>query len=212
VLPVLINTPVNLSNHYRRIYEPNDGQIPAKNQVGVTREEYLKHISQLLKRTRGRELPGTFNPMIVRDLFLEQCLPWEQLTRSYTDSIWGAAREFLILVVKFVTDEATSAALIEEIIIPACDSIKQEIDNKTRELLMPHQTGHPITYNHYFTETLQKIRAERQEGELAKTLKRFFGVDNVREPYCTEHSINLGQLLKIAVAPDRTRYGAFCIN
>jgi hypothetical protein len=77
---------------------------------------------------------------------------------------------------------------------------------------MPHQTGHPITYNHYFTETLQKIRAERQEGELAKTLKRFFGVDNVREPYCTEHSINLDQLLKIAVAPDRTRYGAFCIN
>lgn len=202
---------ISRRGHYRRIYVPNDGQIPAKNQVGVTREEYLKHISQLLKRTRGRELPGTFNPMIVRDLFLEQCLPWEQLTRSYTDSIWGATREFLILVVKFVTDEATSAALIKEIIIPACDSIKQEIDNKTRELLMPHQTGHPITYNHYFTETLQKIRAERQEGELAKTLKQFFGVDNLREPYCTEHSINLDQLLKSLLhqtEPDMVRFAS----
>ncbi|GFF61244.1 dynamin family GTPase, putative [Aspergillus udagawae] len=202
---------ISRRGHYRRIYEPNDGQIPAKNQVGVTREEYLKHISQLLKRTRGRELPGTFNPMIVRDPFLEQCLPWEQLTRSYTESIWGAAREFLILVVKFVTDEATSAALIEEIIIPACDSIKQEIDNKTRELLMPHQTGHPITYNHYFTETLQKIRAERHEGELAKTLKQFFGVANLSEPYCTEHSINLDQLLKSLLhqtEPDMVRFAS----
>ncbi|KAL2803302.1 P-loop containing nucleoside triphosphate hydrolase protein [Aspergillus granulosus] len=197
--------------HYRRICEPNDGQIPAKNQIGVTREEYLKHISYLLKRTRGRELPGTFDPMIVRDLFLAQCLPWEQLTRSHTDSIWAAAREFLILVVKFVTDEATSASLIEEIIVPACDSIKQEIDNKTRELLMPHKTGHPITYNHYFTETLQKIRAERQEGELGKTLKRFFGVDDLREPYYPEHSINLDQLLQSLLQqtePDMLRFAA----
>ncbi|KAE8384244.1 hypothetical protein BDV23DRAFT_191849 [Aspergillus alliaceus] len=187
---------ISQRGHYRRICEPNDGQIPVKNQVRVTREEYLKHIGHLLKGTRGRELPGTFNPMIVRDLFLEQCLPWEQLTRSHTDSIWVAAGEFLILVVKFVTDEATSAGLIEEVIIPACDSIKQEMDDKTRELLMPHQTGHPITYNHYFTETLQKIRAERHEGELAATLKRFFGVDNLSEPYCAKYSINLNQLLQ----------------
>lgn len=202
---------ISRRGHFRRIREPNDGQVPAKNQVRVTREEYLKHISHLLKRTRGRELPGTFNPMIVRDLFLEQCSPWEQLTLSHTDSIWAAARDFLTLVVKFVTDEATSAALIEEIIIPACDSIKREIDNKNRELLMPHQTGHPITYSHYFTETLQKIRAERQEDELAKTLKRFFGVDNLRDPYCTEHSVNLDQLLKSLLhqsEPDMVRFAS----
>lgn len=36
--------------HYRRICEPSDGQIPAKNQVGTTREEYIKHIGHLLKR------------------------------------------------------------------------------------------------------------------------------------------------------------------
>jgi hypothetical protein len=95
-----------------------------------------------------------------------------------------------------VTDEATSAALIEEVIIPACDFIKQKIDNKTKELLMPHRTGHPITYNHYFTETLQKIRAKHQEGQLTETLKRFFRVENLSEPYCPEYLIDLHQLLK----------------
>ncbi|OKO91121.1 Interferon-induced GTP-binding protein Mx1 [Penicillium subrubescens] len=190
---------ISRGGHYRQICEPNDGQIPAKHQVSVTREEYIKHISHLLKRTRGRELPGTFNPMIVRDLFLEQCSLWEQLTRSHTDGIWAAAREFLALVVKHVTDEGTSTALIDEIIVPACDSIKQEIDSKTREFLKPHQTGHPITYNHYFTETLQKIRVKRQEDELAKTLQRFFRVDSLEEPYYVQHSINLDQLLKSLV-------------
>lgn len=202
---------ISRRGHYRRICERNDGQIPAKHQVGVTREEYIKHISHLIKRTRGRELPGTFNPMIVRDLFLEQCSPWERLTRNHTDGIWAVAREFFALVVKSVTDEATSAAVFEEIIVPACDSIKREIDTKMRELLVPHQTGHPITYNHYFTETLQKIRAERQEDELAKTLKRFFGVDSLKEPYCTEHSINLDQLLKSLLQqsePDMVRFAS----
>ncbi|KAJ5566725.1 uncharacterized protein N7459_010107, partial [Penicillium hispanicum] len=202
---------ISRRGHYRRICEPNDGQVPAKHQVGVTREEYIQHISHLLKRTRSRELPGTFNPMVVRDLFLEQCSPWEQLTRSHTDGIWAAAREFLTLVVKYVTDEATSAAVIEEIILPACDSIKREIDTKTRELLMPHQTGHSITYNHYFTETLQKIRAERQEDELARTLQRFFGVDDLKKPYHTEYSINLDQLLQTLLQksePDMVRFAS----
>lgn len=202
---------ISRRGHHRRIRESNDGQIPAKTQIGVTREEYLKHISHLLRRTRGRELPGTFNPMIVRDLFLEQCSPWEQLTHSHTDGIWAAAREFLALVVKHVTDEHTSAAVIEEIVVPACESIKLEIDTKTRELLMPHQIGHPITYNHYFTETLQKIRADRQENDLAKIIQRFFGVDSLKEPYHTEHSINLEQLLKSLLQqsePDMVRFAS----
>jgi hypothetical protein len=202
---------INRRGHYRPLCEPNDGQIPAKHQVGITREGYVKHISHLLRRTRGRELPGTFNPMIVRDLFLEQCSPWEQLTPSHTDGMWTVTREFLALVVKYVTDDATSAAVIEEIIVPACDSIKREIDTKTKELLAPHQTGHPITYIHYFTETLQKIRAERQEDELAKTLQRFFGVDSLKEPYCIEHSINLDQLLKSLLQqsePDMVRFAS----
>ncbi|KAL3456109.1 P-loop containing nucleoside triphosphate hydrolase protein [Aspergillus heterothallicus] len=202
---------ISRRGHYRRICESTDGQISAKHQVEVTRDEYIKHIGHLLMRTRGRELPGTFNPMIVRDLFLEQCSPWEQLTRSHTDGIWAAAREFLTLVVKHVTDEATSAAVIEEIIIPACDSIKREIDTNARELLMPHQTGHPITYNHYFTETLQKIRAERQEDELTKTLQRFFGVESLKKPYYIDHPIKLDQLLKSLLQqsePDMVRFAS----
>ncbi|KAJ5471918.1 hypothetical protein N7539_008487 [Penicillium diatomitis] len=202
---------IGRQGHYRRICEHTDEQTPDQHQLRVTREDYIKHICHLLKRTRGRELPGTFNPMIVRDLFLEQCSPWERLTRGHTDGVWAAAREFLALVVKHVTDEATSEALIDEIIIPACDSIKTEMNAKTEELLMPHQKGHPITYNHYFTETLQKIRAARQEDEISKILQQFFGVDCLKDPYYSTHAINLEQLAKTLhqhSEPDMVRYAS----
>jgi hypothetical protein len=37
-----------------------------------------------------------------------------------------------------------------------------------------------LYYNRYFTETLQNIRAKREEDGLAKTLQRFCGVDSLR--------------------------------
>ncbi|KAL2795462.1 P-loop containing nucleoside triphosphate hydrolase protein [Aspergillus keveii] len=182
--------------HYRHVCEAGGGKKKSKHQIRVTRAEYTAYIGKLLRQTRGRELPGTFNPMIVRDLFLEQCGPWETLTRKYIEDVWSAARNFIILAVRHVADDATSTAIRDEIIFPIFDTLRQEIEQKTTELLVPHKTGHPITYNHYFTETLQKIRAERREAEISKTVQRFFGVSNLGEPYLISTSINLNQLVR----------------
>ena len=46
---------------------------------------------------------------------------------------------------------------------------------KLAELLIPHQKGHPITYNHYFTETIQNMREKRLEAEVTRRLSNFFG-------------------------------------
>lgn len=182
--------------HYRHICAKGGGMGGSKRQIRITRTEYTTYIGKLLRQTRGRELPGTFNPMIVRDLFLEQCNPWESLTRKHIHNVWTAARNFIILVVRHVADEATSTALIDEIILPIFDLLLREIEQKTAEFLVPHKAGHPITYNHYFTETLQKIRAERHEGEISKIVQRFFGVSNLDEPYLTDSSINLNHLVR----------------
>jgi hypothetical protein len=131
---------------YRRLCSSHDGAFSPEGQLLVTRDEYISHIKSLLKKTRGRELPGTFNPMIVRDLFLEQCSPWEGLTTRHTTTVWEAAREFLRLAVGYVADEATAKALLEEIIVPALEDLRQTLQQKTKELLLPHQRGHPITY------------------------------------------------------------------
>ncbi len=153
----------------------------------TTREEFMDHIQHLMQRTKGRELPGTFNPMIVTDLFLEQSSPWEAITRSHIEKVWKAAKKFLSLTNTYITDAATSKALFQKIFEPALNQLLGTLSTKTAELLKPHQKGHPITYNHYFTEALQKVRNERSKDEYTRIITDFFGTSSLNSVYLNQH-------------------------
>lgn len=100
-----------------------------------------------------------FNPLIVGDLFHEQSALWERLMRLHLKAVWEAARAFLELVTSHLTDEITADALLREVIDPLMEHRYRDMTAKVVvELLMPHQKGHPITHNHYFTETIQNMR------------------------------------------------------
>lgn len=161
------------AGHYREITDYKDathlgGAIP------ITREDLLKHIDDLIHKTRGRELPGTFNPLIVSDLFLEQSRPWGAIVRAHIQSVWESARVFIDLVTSHVADGSTSRMLQEEVFGPAMAKILKDMENKTSELLSAHKDSHPITYNHYFTETLQNLRRKRMECDIDKIVRDFF--------------------------------------
>lgn len=164
---------ISKRSYYRHLCEAQDQESPSGSQIVFTRQDYIAHIEGLLKRARGRELPGTFNPMIVTDLFLEQCTPWGFLTRDHIGAAWAAAKSFLKLVADHVADEATASALNNELIAPALDKLRGALDGRTTKLLLPHQNGHQITYNHYFTESLQHIRNGRQRGQISQVILHF---------------------------------------
>lgn len=197
--------------HFRHVLETEDQRPVSKRQVLLTRENYIQHIETLLKRTRGRELPGTFNPLIIKDLFQEQCDPWEDITQSYITAAWVAAREFLHHAVSYVADEATSKSLFEKVILPTLRDVRQVLEKGSKGLLIPHQRGHPITYNHYFTETLQKTRADRQKEAICQALHSYFGVDALSTSEPKLHEINLQGLLNSLLQttiPDMTRFAS----
>ena len=202
---------ISQRGHFRHVLETKDQKSSSKRQIRLTRDEYLKHIETLLRRTRGRELPGTFNPMIVKDLFQEQCGLWEEITHGHIVAAWTAAQEFLQHAVSYVADEATSKALFNKVILSALGDLRRDLEKATKELLMPHQRGHPITYNHYFTETLQKTRAARQKEALREALQSYFGVDTLSTTEPVLHQINLQGLLNSLLQttiPDMTRFAS----
>ncbi|KAI0615932.1 hypothetical protein TUN199_12103, partial [Pyrenophora tritici-repentis] len=57
------------------------------------------------------------------------------------------------------------------------ERLTAELRNKITELLKPHDTGHPITYNHYLTENVQKSQSKRQAQEIKRSLERILGRD-----------------------------------
>jgi hypothetical protein len=145
----------------------------------VSRERFLEEISEMLERTRGRELPGMYNPLIVGDLFFEQTQPWEKLAERHLKAVWEATRAFLDMVISYLTDEDTAEVLLIEVIGPQMDERWAQLETKLRELLLPYQKGHPITYNHYFTETIQNMRHRRMEEEVTRRLSTFFNIKQI---------------------------------
>lgn len=121
--------------------------------------------------------------MIVGDLFLRQSQPWANLVREYVDRIIAAARTSLELVIAHLADVSTGEGLLGEIINPAFERCVQELRQKIEEVLQPHRRGHPITYNHYFTDTIQKARRDHAKKQQSKILRSFFRSGPRSSPY-----------------------------
>ena len=200
---------ISRRGHCRKVTESKNTNHISKDVIPITRDKFIDHIQHLMKRTKGRELPGTFNPMIISDLFLEQSAPWEAIARSHVDKVWKAAKEFLGHVAAYVADATTSKALFQMIFEPALNQLLGTLNEKTTELLTPHQRSHPITYNHYFTENLQKFRNERNQDEYSKIVTRFFDVSSLDTPHYCGGRHDLRQLVTDLVQctePDMNRF------
>ncbi|CZT11995.1 probable vacuolar sorting protein VPS1, dynamin, and related proteins [Rhynchosporium agropyri] len=195
--------------HRREIVDSSKNTAVPTGVTAATRQEFMDHIQHLMRRTKGRELPGTFNPMIVADLFLEQSSPWETITRKHIEKVWKAVKEFLNLTTTYIADAATSKALFQKIFEPALDQLLRTLNEKSTELLTPHQKSHPITYNHYFTEALQKVRNERSKDEYTRIMKDFFGVSSLSSVYFGGQNKDLNPLVAVLVQrtePDMNRF------
>lgn len=141
----------------------------------ISRADFIQEIKSLLKYSRGRELPGMFNPLIVGEIFREQSKKWEPLAREHLWDMELLLKSFLELTLSFLTDENTFEMILREIIDPSIDEKFRKAGEKLQELLEPHQKGHPITYNHYFTETIQNMRQKSLEDDLKARLGNHFG-------------------------------------
>ncbi|EGO58731.1 hypothetical protein NEUTE1DRAFT_78113 [Neurospora tetrasperma FGSC 2508] len=169
-------------HHYA--IETYHSRVVGDKMVLISEEKFIEHIECLLKRTKGRELPGTFNPMIVSDLFLEQARPWGDLAREHVQRAWEAANQFFDLIIAHIADASTLKTLKKEIFGPFMDEILADMMEKASELLIPHQSGHPITYNQSFTDALHTAREEQSKKRLEKAVRSFFGNQ------CTETDIH----------------------
>ncbi|KAL6717733.1 hypothetical protein ACLMJK_003818 [Lecanora helva] len=184
--------------HYQEITEETSPRKKADTPRQILRSEFLDDVRELMRRSRGCELPGTFNPLIIGDLFYQQSKPWKRLVERYSDRILKATRTSLELISLYTTNEATSEGLIREIIDPAIEKYAGRLAKKVEEILDPHQEGHPITYNHYFTETIQKARKEYAKKDQVQQLNNFFKIKpDMGSSYVNSHQgFDTGVLLE----------------
>ncbi|KAH2277732.1 hypothetical protein KXV44_001727 [Aspergillus fumigatus] len=198
--------------HYYEIDDEDDENGESLGgQVFISREHYIRHVENLLRRTRGKELPGTFNSTIINDLFLEQSKPWEKLTSEHVREVWEAAKAFVKIAVTEVTDMSTSSAILMEVFDPSLDNILKSLEHKTGEMFRAYREGHPITYNHSFTDSLQQTRQDILMPRLSYAIRRFFQVPQLTSSQCLDDTFDLLHLrdsLMESLKADTARFAA----
>jgi GTP-binding protein EngB required for normal cell division len=165
----------------------------------ITRKAYVTKVKTLLERSRGRELPGTFDPLIIGQLFHEQREPWTNLVKDVVDKVVQAVHFVVSSVLAHHSNLSTLDALLKHFIYPRLEDLTKELRGKVDELLKPHDIGHPITYNHYLTENVQKAQDKRRAREIRKSLESFFGGDYTAEG-THAMQIDVNKLIQFLVA------------
>ena len=175
--------------HYRVVAETEspcesaedmDNRWPTEehHQLVITRKEGLEWVQSLLDRSRGRELPGSFNPMLVKELFRDQSKNWILYANKHVKSIWEAMDEFVNKLLEELTDSVTKKKLIDYYINAEVNARKADACTAL-ERLITDRGRHPITYNHEYCETLKEFRAKRMQKEFEAKLVVHFGTTTI---------------------------------
>lgn len=157
--------------HALEVVEDNEKPTRLKHSKCVMRKMYLKEVQKLMIECKGRELPGTFNPLVVGDLFSRQCKPWELITQRLVEVVHEAAATTFNKMVSQICDSNTKSRLMKGLIQPSLYQVRKDLKQKIDELLKPHLSIHPITYNDDLTDNVQEIQAGRHNRSFDKLLR-----------------------------------------
>ncbi|KAJ4991097.1 dynamin family protein [Stagonosporopsis vannaccii] len=136
----------------------------------LTRKEAVSWVKSSLERTRGHELPGTFQPMLISELFWEQSEPWQEIALDHINEVARACKEFVNTVLQYTAPlefQPKIAAVNVDAALTKCLTNAKEESAK----VLKDKARHPSTYNHYFTTTIQMMRKRKYEKLTEKASK-----------------------------------------
>ncbi|KAK1961982.1 vacuolar sorting protein VPS1 [Colletotrichum sublineola] len=135
-------TAMRSRGHKRAIINDTDAETcessdGVNTQLMVTKDDMIWWIQQTYLQTRGRELPGNYGHVLLAELFHEQSGPWRQIAEDHISAVLDGRLE------------KCRTCAFEEL----------------RKILLDEER-HPITYNHYFTNNIQKARSDYHKSAL----------------------------------------------
>ncbi|KAL7945837.1 P-loop containing nucleoside triphosphate hydrolase protein [Trichoderma barbatum] len=196
---------------YRTVDSAKESDKP-DSYVFLTRAEFVNKVVDMMAHRRGRELPNSFSPAVVTDLFREQSKPWQSIVNRHIIKVWEAARVFVSFLVSHISDSETNDAIMEAVVRPQLKAILASLQEKTAILLHLYRNDHPITYNSDFSEALQKIRLQRHSSQMNEILQKHFPDVSLESTSTrSSHNVNFPSLrreLVQSIEPDLYRWSA----
>ncbi|SCO82504.1 related to Mx2 protein (GTPase protein) [Fusarium oxysporum] len=174
----------------------------------ISRSEFINKVARRLKYNRGRELPGLFNPLIVNDLFVEQCTPWKRIAKSLADDMLDAVH---LTTEKVVEQSAATEASegVLKLIRKEVESLRIKMSRRIDALLVS-ATQNPITNNPELVQHVQQTQEDRHKRTVKSLITKMFGTNRF-DGSDKKISINPVELLALAgegFEPNMERFGS----
>ncbi|PVH92842.1 GTP-binding protein [Periconia macrospinosa] len=125
-----------------------------------TRDEAISWVQKVLERSRGTELPGNANSMLISQLFWEQSQPWQQIASEHIASVAKKCKEFVDAVLQHTAPSEFHGRLTSISVDAALKNALEECKDELRKII-GDKLRDPMTYNHYYTTTIQKMRQRK---------------------------------------------------
>lgn len=136
----------------------------------LNKSKAISWASDRMTSSRGKELIGNFNPLLVAELFWVQSSKWHDLAARHVEKVDEYCGDFLRNMLtnqcpKDVRDRIWS--IIKEELQKRKHAADEELDK-----IMLDVRSYPINYNHYYTDNIFKCRRGREERYLADLIEK----------------------------------------
>jgi hypothetical protein len=156
--------------------------------------------------TRGRELPGNYNHVLLSELFHEQSSRWGDIAKNHLQTVSSLVDWFVRAVLDYcITDDYVRRGIQQRI----QHSLNTNIQSAQEEMgkILSDERSHPITYNHYYTDNIQNARTEAAKKKLEDSMNHAIAKDWNGKLHVSNTTVDLRKLsssLQTRVVVDMT--------
>lgn len=189
--------------------EEEEPQLELQHENGlpqkITKKAAIEWVKPLLVWSRGRELPGTYNPLLIGELFLEQSRPWESLAYTHLEHIFQICQKFLEILLREVAPGDMLDSLFSYWINKRMQERFEKASSELKSLLTD-MSRHAITYNHYYAENIQGARQARLKERYIAAIST---VADWNPDVNGTIALDPAELLKVLMSPNQANMDDF---
>jgi hypothetical protein len=157
---------------------PSSSPIAALNDMAKDDSKTIyEWIRKAYRESRGPELPGMVNPGVVQLLFRMQTQKWERLAREHIMHVRVLIETFVADLLRLKCPDDSLRHNIWMKLRALFAAVYRRADRELQMILQDEREGILITYNHYYSDNLDRAR----KGRIAETIKRAQGADGKNE-------------------------------
>lgn len=142
-----------------------DYEAASRAQTPWTQTKAIIWVKSWLNKTRGRALPGGYDPNLISRLFQQQCSNWQQLAENHVEAVDELVFNFVKKVLHHVTSDAVTPGLLQYTMAKLDERRDYALKEVQKKIAVVKQPA--TTCDAHFSRKVNRIRTERQRKEVA---------------------------------------------